>query len=89
MPHLQHVKLLKAYKTQGYTVIVWSAQGYEWAQAAVNALNLNNIVDFKMSKPLKYVDDLKGPEGVIGSRVYIPFKQINKIIEPAVPDDES
>lgn len=79
-PHKAHINLLKKYKAQGYTIIVWSAGGYRWARAAVNALGLDKIVDYRMSKPLKYIDDLKGPEGILGSRVYIPFEQVNKVI---------
>lgn len=82
VPHRAHINLLKSYKAQGYTVFVWSAQGKEWAKLAVQVLELEDTVDWVMSKPLKYVDDLKGPEGILGSRVYIPFEQVNKVIEP-------
>lgn len=80
-PHNQNINLMKKYKTQGYTVIVWSAGGYLWAEEAVNKLKINNLVDLVMSKPLKYVDDLKASE-ILGTRVYIPFDQVNKMIEP-------
>lgn len=85
-PHTSHINLLKKYKAQGYTIIVWSAGGYRWAESVVNTLGLQDIVDKRMSKPLKYIDDLKGPEGILGSRVYIPLEQINKVIEPSLPD---
>lgn len=88
-PHTAHLNLLRKYKAQGYTIIVWSAAGYRWARSATKALGIEDIVDFRMSKPLKYIDDLRGPEGVLGSRVYIPLEQIKKVIEPAVPDDET
>lgn len=86
IPHQAHIKLLKNYKAQGYHVIVWSAQGYEWVLATIKALKIEDYVDLKMSKLIKYVDDLKGPEGILGSRVYIPLEQVNKVIEPAVSD---
>jgi hypothetical protein len=89
IPHYAHIKLLKNYKAQGYHIIVWSAQGYEWVLASIKALNIEDYVDLKMSKLIKYVDDLKGPEGILGSRVYIPLEQVNKVIEPAVPNDET
>jgi predicted phosphatase len=79
-PHIQHMNLIRKYKKQGYTVIVWSAAGSLWAQEVVTKLNLNDSVDFIMSKPIKYVDDLKASE-ILGSRVYIPFKHIEKVIE--------
>lgn len=88
-PHTAHINLLKKYKAQGYTIIIWSAGGYRWARAATKALGLDKIADLRMSKPLKYIDDLKGPEGVIGSRVYIPVEQVNKIIEAALPDEDN
>lgn len=86
-PHVQHIALLKKYQAQGYTVIVWSAAGYRWADAAVKALKLEDVVTLVMSKPLKYVDDLTAKD-ILGNRVYIPFNQVNKIIEPALPENE-
>lgn len=73
VPHTQHIDLLKKYKNQGYTVIVWSAGGKLWAETVVNALGLSDVVDFAMCKSVKYVDDLQASE-VLGSRVYIPFE---------------
>ncbi len=81
LPHTQHINLIKKYKVQGYTVIVWSAAGALWAKEVVDQLKLHDYVDFIMSKPIKYVDDLKADE-ILGSRVYIPFKHKDKIIEP-------
>jgi hypothetical protein len=78
--HEQHIKLIKKYKLQGYTVIVWSAAGSLWAREVVTKLELDNSVDFVMSKPSKFIDDLKADE-ILGSRVYIPFKHIEKVIE--------
>lgn len=80
-PHLQHINLIKKYKVQGYTVVVWSAAGCLWAKEVVDKLQINDCVDFIMSKPIKYVDDLNA-SGILGSRVYIPFKHVNRVIEP-------
>lgn len=81
IPHKQHIALVGKYKAQGYTVIVWSAAGYRWAEAVVKALKIENNVDFCMSKPLKYVDDLRA-EHILGSRVYIPIEQKDRVIKP-------
>lgn len=81
VPHKQHINLIKKYKKQGYTVIVWSAAGALWAKEVVDQLKLNDLVDLVMSKPIKYVDDLKAAE-ILGSRVYIPFKHVDRVIEP-------
>ena len=69
MPHKAHIRLLKKFKLSGYTVVVWSHAGYQWAEAVSNALDLMGSVDFIMSKPLKYIDDLQ--YGELGSRIYI------------------
>ena len=80
-PHTQHINLMKKYKAQGYTVIVWSAGGSLWAKEVVDKLKINNLVDVIMSKPIKYVDDLPASQ-ILGSRVYIPFKHLKRVIEP-------
>ena len=81
IPHKDHIDLLIKYKARGYVVIVWSAGGCRWAQAAVDVLHLNDYVDFTMSKPLKYVDDLPAKE-ILGERVYIPYGRPGREIIP-------
>lgn len=68
--HHKHIKLLKDHHARGFSNIIWSAGGYEWAQEVVNALQLNDYVDIIMAKPLKYVDDLKAEE-ILVSRIYL------------------
>lgn len=72
VPHERHIKLLKDYKGRGYTVIIWSAAGYRWAQVVVKTLELEEYIDYCQSKPIKFVDDLQASE-ILGDRVYIPF----------------
>lgn len=69
-PHKRHINLLQAYKKQGYTIIIWSAQGRLYAAEVAKVLKLNKVIDFAMSKPSKYVDDLKA-KNIMGIRVYI------------------
>lgn len=75
-PHKRHIDLLKKYKGRGMTVIVWSAAGYQWAEAVVKALELEDYVDFVQTKPSKYVDDMTA-EHVLGSRIYLEDKDEN------------
>lgn len=69
--HERHVSFLKKQKAKGYTVIVWSASGTKWAEAVINKLGLNDYVDFVMSKPIKWVDDMPNPEHLVGTHIYL------------------
>jgi hypothetical protein len=72
IPHKRHVELIKKQKGRGLLVIVWSAAGVLWAEAAVKALELESFVDIVLTKPSKYIDDLPVQEWM-GDRIYIPF----------------
>ncbi len=72
-PHRFHIELLKSHKARGYTVVVWSAGGYKWAQSVVRRLGLEEHVDIIMTKPIKYVDDLHCEE-FMGQRLYFEDK---------------
>lgn len=56
--HEPNVRLLKEERHRGAVIIVWSRGGYEWAENVVKALELEDHIDFVMSKPLTYIDDL-------------------------------
>lgn len=62
LPHLAHIEQLKIHKSRGHLIIVWSAGGWDWAQAAVKALGLEPYVDFCLSKPTWAYDDKKPEE---------------------------
>lgn len=70
-PHKRHIGFLKKQHAKGYTVVVWSAGGSEWAKAVTLALGLEEFVDFVMAKPQKYVDDLPNASDVLGVRIYL------------------
>lgn len=70
VPHKKHIKLLKDFKRRGYTIVIWSGNGWEWAASVVKALDLEKHVDLVMSKPVKYVDDLQAVE-ILGPRIYL------------------
>ena len=61
-PHKVHIELLQNYKAKGKFIIVWSQSGFSWAQAVIEALELEDYVDLVLTKPQKYVDDLHADE---------------------------
>lgn len=69
-PNHDNIKLLSHFAGRGYMIVVWSASGWKWAKAVVNALKLENRVDIIMTKPQFHVDDEKRMEMIIGSNIY-------------------
>lgn len=57
-PHKRHIELMRQMKARGYTVVVWSAGGHEWAARAVRALGIEKMVDVVIGKPDWFCDDL-------------------------------
>lgn len=68
--HEPHVKILRDRKARGATIIVWSQSGYQWAEAIVRALGLEDCVDFVASKPIAYIDD-KPVQDWMAERIYL------------------
>jgi FMN phosphatase YigB (HAD superfamily) len=62
LPHRKHIEQLKKHKMRGHTVIVWSAGGYDWAEAVIKAFKLAEYVDLVISKPIWCYDDLQPNE---------------------------
>lgn len=58
LPHKKHIEQLKKHKMRGHTIVVWSAGGYDWAEAAVKILKLEQFVDVVISKPRWAYDDM-------------------------------
>lgn len=56
-PLKANIRLLKRCKLKGKSVVVWSRGGYKWAEAVVEALNLQEYVDLIMAKVELYIDD--------------------------------
>lgn len=57
-PIIRHVTMLQEMKAKGNTIIVWSQSGYDWCEDIVKALALEPYVDYCMTKPVVYIDDL-------------------------------
>lgn len=53
------VSKIKAFKAIGYTIVVWSQSGGDWAEHVIKKLSLEAYVDVCMSKPLWIIDDLE------------------------------
>lgn len=71
-PHYGHIKVLRDRKVRGSFIVVWSAGGYQWAEAVVKALGLEAHVDLIMTKPHMYIDDKKAEE-FMKEHLYIPY----------------
>lgn len=74
VPHQKHIDKLKEHKAEGFSIVVWSAGGKEWAEEVVKVLNLGTYVDTIISKPTYYYDDLTSPRFLHEhKRIYYPF----------------
>lgn len=62
VPHRYHIEQMIKHKMRGHTNIVWSAGGYDWAEAVIRALKLERYVDLVISKPIWCYDDLPANE---------------------------
>jgi hydroxymethylpyrimidine pyrophosphatase-like HAD family hydrolase len=69
--HEEHIKLLKNYKARGFTVILWSGNGYQHAKKVAEALLLEKHVDYVMTKPYRVIDDF--PPNSWAPQLYIPY----------------
>ena len=54
-----HVELIKLLKNDGYSVVVWSMSGAQYAANVVRALGLEDCVALVSDKPVEYFDDQK------------------------------
>lgn len=64
-PHSEHIRLVRSLHAVGYTVVVWSRGGAEWAGKVVDALGLADAVDVVLGKPELWIDDLRDPSGIL------------------------
>lgn len=65
---LEHLKKMKR---RGYSVVVWSAGGSDWAESVVKALGIEGYVDVVMPKIDDHLDDVQDPTDKIGRWAYI------------------
>lgn len=69
-PHKVHIRIMKEYKGRGFTNIVASAGGVQWAEAVIKALDLESYVHYVMTKPNRHFDDKEDKESIIGVRLF-------------------
>lgn len=77
VPHWVNVAHLIKFAKRGYAIIVWSAGGSDWAEAAVKALKLEKFVVVVTSKPTYYFDDLHC-ERFMGTHMDYKFKDLDE-----------
>jgi hypothetical protein len=70
LPLKRNIQLLKDMHTRGRFIVVWSQAGWQWADAVVRALELQNFVDLIIEKPIAYVDDLECQQ-FMGQRIFL------------------
>ena len=61
-----NIEYVKKLAVRGHAVFVWSAGGSDWAEAAIEALELTKYVWAVGGKFTYYVDDIKDPTRVLG-----------------------
>ena len=76
--HSYHTVFLKHCFNRGDLVVVWSANGFGWAEQVVSKFGLENHVSIVMTKPTRHVDDKDGISSIVGSRVFIPHNTYEK-----------
>ena len=74
VPHYGHIELLIASVARGRHTVVWTGNGFAWAEEVLTKLGLDHLSVTVMSKPIGVVDDMP-VETWIGSRFYIPHKE--------------
>lgn len=55
----KNVNLVTKLAKLGYTIIVWSQTGWDWAETVCTKLGIDPIVSLYLTKPRYYVDDLE------------------------------
>lgn len=57
VPNQKNINLLTLFYKLGYTVIVWSQTGADWAKTISEAFKLEHMVTAYLTKPLFILDD--------------------------------
>jgi hypothetical protein len=69
-PHKKNIETLKKYHKMGWTIIIWSLGGDEWASKVCDTLKLTSYVKHCLCKPVLYIDDLS-PSEWMGENIFL------------------
>jgi hypothetical protein len=58
VPNQKNVNLVRKFSLLGYTIIIWSQTGADWAEAVAKAVGLDEHAAAFMAKPRYHLDDL-------------------------------
>lgn len=67
VPNQKNINLLTLFYKLGYTILVWSQTGSDWARTVCEGLNIDHMVAAYLTKPMFYIDD-KPIETWVGPR---------------------
>jgi hypothetical protein len=76
--HDRHVKFLKRCHARGFSVVLWSSSGAEWAATVGRALGLEPFVLVALTKPTKVVDDLKNTNEIIPEPMFLNIEGFSR-----------
>jgi hypothetical protein len=74
IPHSYHVIFLKHCFNRGDFVIIWSANGFDWAKQVVDKLGLENHYNCIMQKVVRHVDDKTSISSIVGNHIFVPHE---------------
>lgn len=69
VPNKKNINLLTKFYKLGYTIILWSKTGGDWAQLVGKAIGIDHMVTLYVSKPMFLLDDKEFGEW-IGPRLW-------------------
>lgn len=68
VPNEKNINLLTLFYKLGYTIIVWSKTGGDWARLVSETLGIDKMVAVYLTKPTFYLDDQEVTEWMGGRR---------------------
>lgn len=70
-PYQDHITFLKHCYLRGDCVILWSKNGYSWAEQVAQKLGIKKYITLIMSKPCRHIDDKENVTSIVGERIFI------------------